>query len=508
MRSKLLAFALAVLAMVVIVVIAIVAIDDDAEAPSNAATASPTPSASQTPAASPTPEAREPTFAPDGRTGIAELDRIIDDFVRLDAGVLAAAYPDVILRDFNGETDDLLPAPDWAARLVSSERSLYSVARERDGSGILPARQFNITLRVTEAGEKENTWFIAVQNESIVDLLGNSGPPSPHDVTFSYELFLVLPPRSELPLPPASHALTITTGDSGVDALISLLAAHDGDGLVAAAAMPLTRIQCSIRQAQRDDVATRELGEIAAEAIGIHAVAVLPEGYQPAADHLIMVVLEVSPYRWRVAGLMARDGSIVGFDICDTDRPTSLYPPRSYPAPPVADLTDLDPARRSGIEVIDTFLNALAAGDLSSMVGQVSYEQVGCILEPVGIGGPPFCEDGEAEGTLLDVVLAARCEGHYIRREAMPQVLGDLVGKPWALYAVIELGPPVQDAFVPGTWQVILVDIEAEEDSFLRTISPWFTEEGLSGLLYTCGQGNPSDLERRGTSPEFLLPPR
>ena len=141
------------------------------------------------------------------------------------------------------------------------------------------------------------------------------------------------------------------------------------------------------------------------------------------------------------------------------------------------------------------------------MLSLIDYEQVGCVSELTGIGGPPLCGEGEAEGTPLDVITVAQCEGRYVRREAMAQQLNYLPEKTWALYSVIEPGPPAQDSRILGTWQVVLVDLAAPEDSFLRSISPWFNENGLSGLLYTCGQGRPTDLEVSGTSPDFLLPP-
>lgn len=507
MRNKLSALVAAVLAIVIVALLVVVIDDSDGESPDNAAT--PSPALTPTASLSPTPQAFLPTFAPDGRTGIAELDRIIDDFIGMTTAELGSAYADVSGREYNGETDDILTAADWAARLANAERALFAVVRERENSSIGPPREFNVVLRVTEPGTSEAGWALAVDSGEIVDLVVRGAAPLSYtgDAGFHYERFLVLPPLSELPQAPPSHALSTRTGVAGVDALLAILEAHDGNELVAAAVMPVAFSRCRRSQPEREDVATRRLDELARQAIGVHAVAVLPAGYLPAADHMILVLLEVSPYRWSMAALIERDGAIVGFNLCGTDLPASLYPPQAYPAPPLADLAHLDTERRSGIAVIDAFLDALAAGDLDALLGLVDYEQVGCVTEQNGIGGPPICDAGQPDGTLLDVIPAAQCEGHYIHRESMPQTLGDLVGKSWALYSVVQPGPPAQDSFIPSIWQVILVDLEAPDDSFRRSISPWFNDGGLAGLLYGCGPGQPADLERSGTSPDFLLPP-
>ncbi len=509
MRSKVGAFAVAAMVVVAVIAASVLA-GDDVEIIGDVAAPSPAPTAAES--TNPTPEAFKPTFAPDGRSGIAEVDWIIDNLVGMTATELSAEYPDVTLREFTGVEDLLLTASEWAARLDAAERSLFAVVREPEGSGIFPAREVNIILSVTAPAGEATGWRIAVERGRIVDMAsGSARSISPasytREIGFNYERFLVLPPRDELPQVTSSHALNTRTNVPGVDRLISILESHDGDELVASGFKPVAFSRCRTRQPEREDVATRRLSEIGQQVIGVHSVVELPVGYLPVADHMLLMVLEISPYRWSMAALIERDGAIVGFDLCETDRPESLYPPQAYPVPPVADLADLDPARRSGIEPIDMFLDALAASDLSALLGRVDYKQVACVREQRGIGGPPLCGEGEPEGTLVDVVIFAQCEGHYVRRQDMAAPFSLLLGKSWALYSVVQPGPPSRDSFTPGIWQAILVDLEAAADSFQRSISPWFNEAGLSGFLNTCGQANPGDVERSGTAPAFLLPP-
>lgn len=415
--------------MLIAVIASIVLAGDEAEAPVDDVQA-PTPAPTATASTSPTPTAFEPTFAPDGRTGIAELDQVIDEFVGMSAEELATTYADVPGRAFDGETDEILTASEWAERLTSAERSLFAVLSEREGSSISPPRQFNIILSVTEPEADEAGWGLAIERGKIVDLAIGRFEPLSHtgEVGFNYERFLVLPPRDELPRAPPAHALSTRTGIAGVDSLIAILEAHDRSGLATAGVEPVVFSRCRVTQPEREEVATRRLDEVAQQAMGIHAVTELPEGYLPTADHMIIVVMEVSLYLWSLAALIESGGAVVGFDLCSADRPAYVYPPLSYPAPTVADVADLDAARRSGIGPIDAFLDALAVGDLETMLSLIDYEQVGCVTEQAGIGGPPLCGEGEPEGTVLDVVISAQCEGHYVRQEEIGETLGLLFG--------------------------------------------------------------------------------
>jgi len=329
-RGKGPAFAVAAFAAVVLAVIAsIVLAGDEAEAPVDVQT--PTPAPAATASTSPTPTAFEPTFAPEGRTGIAELDQIIDDFVGMSAEELARTYANVSGRAFEGERDEILTASEWAERLTSAERFLFAALREREGSSISPPRQFNIILSVTEPGTDEAGWALAIDRGEIVDLAVGRFEPLSHtgEVGFNYERFLVLPPRDDLPQAPPAHTLSTRTGIAGVDALIAILEAHDGSGLATADVKPVVFSRCRVTKPEREDVATRRLNEVGQQAIGIHAVIELPDGYLPTADHMIIVVLEVSPYLWSTAALIERGGAVVGFDLCSADRPAYAYPPQS-----------------------------------------------------------------------------------------------------------------------------------------------------------------------------------
>lgn len=62
------------------------------------------------------------------------------------------------------------------------------------------------------------------------------------------------------------------------------------------------------------------------------------------------------------------------------------------------------------------------------------FSPVPCTTTVEGIGGPPECRAGEANGTPVDVMLGAACEGFYVRE-------GELPFETFAL--VVDDGPPV-----------------------------------------------------------------
>jgi hypothetical protein len=174
----------------------------------------------------------------------------------------------------------------------------------------------------------------------------------------------------------------------------------------------------------------------------------------------------------------------------------------------LTDLALLDAARRSGVPVIDAFLDGQAAGDADALAAQVDYEQMGCVTNG-GIGSPPVCEGGEAEGTVLDVMLFGSCEGTYQRRPEALSTMRRLAGQRWSLYAAVDVGPPLppRPGYLSVRYTAVLVTTPVAGSGPLNVVALQFSDLGLAGVRYPCGQGTPGDLMDRGVSPGFLLPP-
>ena len=73
---------------------------------------------------------------------------------------------------------------------------------------------------------------------------------------------------------------------------------------------------------------------------------------------------------------------------------------------------------RVGIEEIDDVINAVASGDLQLLRSLVKFTTAKCTLLD-GLGGPPKCRAGEAEGTPVEVLPLLGSEGSFIRKDEM-----------------------------------------------------------------------------------------
>ena len=49
--------------------------------------------------------------------------------------------------------------------------------------------------------------------------------------------------------------------------------------------------------------------------------------------------------------------------------------------------------------------------NLDALVAATDFDRVGCVSRQEGIGAPPLCNPGEADGALVQAVTVAGCEG-------------------------------------------------------------------------------------------------
>lgn len=83
---------------------------------------------------------------------------------------------------------------------------------------------------------------------------------------------------------------------------------------------------------------------------------------------------------------------------------------------------------RTGNPDIDPVLAAIESGDPAQLIAVTQYMQIGCVVDPQGIGAPPRCPSGVADGTMMDVIPGGSSEGSYqpradyIKAPAVPGV--------------------------------------------------------------------------------------
>jgi hypothetical protein len=84
-------------------------------------------------------------------------------------------------------------------------------------------------------------------------------------------------------------------------------------------------------------------------------------------------------------------------------------------------------------------LEAFFWGAVEDRRSLIQYITVGCTTAD-GLGGPPKCAPGEAEGTLVEVFPIGEAEGHFVRPEEIDRTLEFTVD---GLYAVYRQEPGV-----------------------------------------------------------------
>ena len=498
----------------------------------------------------PTPVPGEERFAPDGRTGIAEVDAAIDALLHDDGDALNRAFSGITAREelrIQAEapgsytTDTLeVTAARWTARLAAARKSLYAVLQSEP-------LIVDVVLAIDSGGAIPEAWIATLQDGQFRALSIFSGY-MPAGITFSavlsvvslspslpslrsipspadqYEKYLVLPPKPDLPQPPPGHPLSVRTGNAGVDRLIAMLQAGDVTGLQSSLA---DGSQLPFRDSCEPDVLTKSrqsiqtlLATIAGDVVGVRAIAVLPVGYEPAGEHLVVLQVRQAPYRWEIYGLVEQDSRITGVvqsDCAPSPPPSSLlFPPGEYLpplVPPPAAAGTFDAARRSGIPIVDSVLDALQSRDAAALETLFDFTPIACVPFGPAFGQGeygPACRQDEAPGTVVDGLPGSVCHGLWSRRGAASQwVLGFQDASTATLFAVVPITTPDPlrtGAPVPAA-RMSLHLASSDGPPFALSLN----ERGITGVSRHCGPTelsyDPQEWRVASGPTQFLLPP-
>jgi len=171
--------------------------------------------------------------------------------------------------------------------------------------------------------------------------------------------------------------------------------------------------------------------------------------------------------------------------------------PKASPSPTAAE-TD-EAAAVVPVEV-QAIIDAALSGDQEELLALVQYTTIPCAATPEGIGGPPTCRQGEADGTPVEVLPVGTCEGELRRPDEIddtPALLSDI-----SLYAVYRW-PAAQEP--PGeyaamfartgpTGEVLAVELVIEDGRLVR-------------LKFGCGE-TPAQLAEFQGLDDVILPPQ
>jgi hypothetical protein len=156
---------------------------------------------------------------------------------------------------------------------------------------------------------------------------------------------------------------------------------------------------------------------------------------------------------------------LLGMADCSPVMPVTEQTSQTAPAEQTGPFHPL--SARTGNENIDPVLEAVASGDRQALISLVQLTEAVC-THADGLGGPPKCRDGEAEGTAMDVLPFLGGEGSYLRSEEIGDWQGIDVS---ALYAVYEVSPEnvVQEEYFPsGEYVIVLIGGENQSPVALR----------------------------------------
>ncbi len=183
-----------------------------------------------------------------------------------------------------------------------------------------------------------------------------------------------------------------------------------------------------------------------------------------------------------------------------TDTPTST--PTSGPEEGDAPDGLYGHGKRTGVPAIDAILEAWEKGDIEALAALALLQDRECTTDVNGLGGPPQCPDGVADGSTVQVFQAARCEGYWAFEEGVPTLFQSFVeGADGEEYYLFAAWHDDGDEFMPAGYRISFGRTIAQYDLFSPLVV--LNEDGRIAAYYGgCGPA---------TAPEgadFVLEPK
>jgi len=138
--------------------------------------------------------------------------------------------------------------------------------------------------------------------------------------------------------------------------------------------------------------------------------------------------------------------------------------------------------RRTGVSQVDPVVQAVVSRDQEALRGFVRYAPVACSTKSE-IGVEP-CRPGEPDGTLVDALQAAQCEGHYIRPDGIDQALAYLLAGNPKLYGVYQGSP---STWLPGDYTAVFSVEGPEPGQIFGTELIIDDDGGIVSIDFGCG---------------------
>ena len=158
---------------------------------------------------------------------------------------------------------------------------------------------------------------------------------------------------------------------------------------------------------------------------------------------------------------------------------------------------------KTGIASVDQILAALASGEPQALRDLVEFTDAVCTQQD-GLGGPPKCRAGEAEGSPVEVLAFLDSEGYFLRRDEIGNWAGIQAAGLYAVYEVNAAAMTAEQYYPIGNYVILLVNGENQPGVAVRV--------GESGIVRVDAIFDPSPanldamIEREALN--VLLPPK
>jgi hypothetical protein len=169
--------------------------------------------------------------------------------------------------------------------------------------------------------------------------------------------------------------------------------------------------------------------------------------------------------------------------------------PEHTPAPAA---TPTSATRSTGIAALDAIIAAAVRGDTAALQAAIQYTPTACVTTQEGIGAPPLCRAGEADGTKVDVIPLAQCEGFFARADEWRLDAGAA-----SLYGVYRASAAEQ--FPPGKYWAIFGRSDANNPSPAFAIV--MNDDHIVGIHFGCAMKPAQMVEFERLTDVVVAPP-
>ncbi len=157
------------------------------------------------------------------------------------------------------------------------------------------------------------------------------------------------------------------------------------------------------------------------------------------------------------------------------------------------------------LPAIVRLVEEITSGDVDAVLAAVRYQRIACVVRPRGIGGPPPCPPGVADGTELELLPVGTCEAELWDEETLASSLRRLGAL--ALVGVYRWPGGAYDAGPLALTPEHVALFAYQGPAGDRLAFEVLLEDGMVvGLEFGCGETPEALAERQGLEDSLVDP--